>query len=117
MEMKQNPNDITIENKPQIIEEEEVQEEPNVPEVNREEGPDFGPPRRHTVIRSPLPLEDNVPRESNPAPSFLRRFPPPPPPQFAREGRVGIIREINSDAELVKPVVAETRAHRMIMVN
>ena len=117
MEMKQNPNVVPIEHKPTIDDHVEQQEDPNVPEMEQEEVPDFGPPRRHTVIRAPPQLEDNLQEESNLTPPFLRRFPPPPPPKFAREGRVGLIPEINPEAELVNPVVAEAKAHHTIMVN
>lgn len=117
MEMKQNPNSVIIDEEEQPTEEhrppmpEETEEGPFTPN-----GPDFGPPRLHTVIRGPPPMEDNAyPQSGNPLPPFLQRFPPPPPPRFAAEGRSGIVREINPDAELVK--TAEGPEHHTMMVN
>jgi len=83
-------------------------------------GDHFGPPRDHTVIEDPLKPQHllGTPDEM---PSFLRHLPlsasqmpptslhmsppaahmPPPPPTYAREGRVGVIQEVNTDAELL----------------
>ena len=116
MEMKELPNSLPTQHE-LPMNNENIEEPTNVPESETEEGPDFGPPRLHTVIKSPLDAEPQ--EELAPFPLILNKFPPPPPPpSFEREGRIGIIREIDSDAELlVKPVAAETKTHRMIMVN
>lgn len=133
MEMKQNTNseekfndEANEEQQQEEAQEEEQQPQQQLPvtdsvpppredPISPNNGPDFGPPRLHTVLSEPTPMEDNIPQESNPLTPFLRRFPPPPPPQFAREGRSGIVREINPEAELVNP--AESRDHHMVMVN
>ncbi|KAF2364521.1 hypothetical protein FHG87_004719 [Trinorchestia longiramus] len=121
MEMKQNSNSV-VNNDEKEDSTTEEEHRPHMPQGNEEsaftpQGPDFGPPRRHTVIRGPPPMEeDNIFQESgNPLPPFLQRFPPPPPPRFAAEGRSGFVREINPDAELVRP--AESREHHTVMVN
>ena len=106
--MREKPNSIPVEENRENPIDDEIESQ-----ISREEP--FGPPRRHTVIRGPHAMEDNISQDSRPMPPFLTRFPPPPPPKFAREGRIGIIREVNPDAELVIP--AETREHHIISVN
>ncbi|XP_018021495.1 uncharacterized protein LOC108677733 [Hyalella azteca] len=115
MEMKQNPNEVTTNDEKQDSTT-EVQKDDNEGNFNNV-GPDFGPPRLHTVIRGPASKEDDATyqKAENLMPTFLQRFPVPPPPRFAAEGRSGTVREINLDAELVRP--AESRERHTIMVN
>lgn len=112
MEMKQNPNALPL-NEDQVPSEEDHEITESVT-TQAAEGP-FGPPRQHTLIREPLPLQDNISQDSSELPPFLTRFPLPPPPKFAREGRSGVIQEVNPDAELVTPEEETTRSHHIIV--
>ena len=112
MEIKNNQEgENNFDSDDQELPTEEIEE--NI-ETNEPESPDFGPPRRHTVIGAAVPIESKISEEPQQMLPFLRKF-PPPPPRFSRAGRVGIIRGINAEAELVNP--EEDREHHTVMMS
>jgi len=106
MEMKKNrDHDFPME-EPLIH---EVEQDEISPEDQEPQDEPFGPPRHHTVITAPTP------HDAAGVPPFVEHLPPPPPPpSMDREGRSGIITEINQDAEVISP---DTIEHHAVSVN